>query len=88
MPLYEFRCLQCDCRFEGRVPFGELPPCPECGHETERALSSFAGPFTIGMRGYTARQSDAKRSAREEQRAERKAERQEQRRQHGEGGTN
>jgi putative FmdB family regulatory protein len=83
VPLYEFRCLHCDHPFEARVPYGELPPCPECGQKTERVLSGFSGPFTIGMRGYAARQSNAKRAAREEQRAERKAERQEQRRQQG-----
>jgi putative FmdB family regulatory protein len=84
MPLYEFRCRRCEHPFEERVPYGELPPCPECGSaETERILSGFSGPFTVGMRGYAARQSNAKRAAREEQRAERKAERKEQRRRQG-----
>ncbi|MHB8695443.1 MAG: hypothetical protein ACYDHH_29825 [Solirubrobacteraceae bacterium] len=46
-------------------------------------MSPFAGPFTVGMRGHAAKQSNAKRAAREEQRAERKAARQEQRRQQG-----
>jgi putative FmdB family regulatory protein len=84
VPLYDFRCLSCEYRFEAQVPYGELPACPECaGVETERLLTPFAGPFTVGMRGYMAKQSNAKRAVREEQRAERKAARQEQRRQQG-----
>jgi putative FmdB family regulatory protein len=82
VPLYDFRCPACGHAFERQLPYGELPPCPACGHDrAERVLSSFAGPFTIGMRGYTARKSNATRTVREEQRAERKAQRQEQRRQ-------
>lgn len=82
MPLYDFRCHDCDERFEAQVPHGELPPCPACGGEaTERLLAPFAGPFTVGMRGYAAKQSNAERSAREEQRTERREARREQRRQ-------
>jgi putative FmdB family regulatory protein len=82
VPLYDFRCPECGHSFEAQMPYGELPPCPACTHvETVRVLSAFAGPFTVGMRGYAARQSNAQRSVREEQRAERKAARQEQRRQ-------
>jgi putative FmdB family regulatory protein len=84
VPLYDFRCQGCDHRFEAQAPYGELPPCPACGAgEAERLLTPFAGPFTVGMRGYTAKQSNAKRAAREEQRAERKAARLEQRQQQG-----
>ena len=76
MPLYDFRCAGCGERFEARVAHGEQPPCPACGQrDGERMLSGFAGPFTVGMRGYAARRSDAKRAAREEQRRERAAER-------------
>jgi putative FmdB family regulatory protein len=76
MPLYDFRCRTCDERFEARVPYGELPPCPACGsEETERSLSPFAGPFTVAPRGTAARRSDATRKAREEQRQERRANR-------------
>lgn len=84
MPLYEFRCTDCQERFEEQIPYGELPACPGCGAAaTERVLTPFAGPFTVGMRGYSAKRSDAQRSAREEQRAERKALRTEQRREQG-----
>lgn len=45
MPIYEFRCAECDTRFEARLPVamsGSTPPCPE-GHEsTRRILSVFA----------------------------------------------
>jgi putative FmdB family regulatory protein len=79
VPLYEFKCAACDARFEAQVPYGELPPCPECGTaEAHRQLTPFAGPFTVGMRGYAGRQSNAQRAAREEQRAERKHARREQ----------
>ncbi|HWF55890.1 MAG TPA: zinc ribbon domain-containing protein [Solirubrobacteraceae bacterium] len=84
MPLYDFHCLACDCRFEAQVPYGELPSCPECGAaRTEKLLAPFAGPFTVGVRGYAAKKSDATRAAREEQRAERKAERIERRKHDG-----
>lgn len=80
MPLYDFRCHDCQERFEANVPYGELPACPACGGAaTERLLAPFAGPFTVGMRGYAARQSNATRAAREEQRAERRQARREQR---------
>lgn len=84
MPLYDFQCRSCQDRFEAQVPFGETPSCPACGgSETERRLASFAGPFTVGMRGYAAKQSNANRAVREEQRRERKAQRTEQRKQDG-----
>jgi putative FmdB family regulatory protein len=79
VPLYDFKCAACDARFEAQVPYGELPQCPKCGEaEAERQLTPFAGPFTVGMRGYAGRQSNAQRAAREEQRAERKQARREQ----------
>lgn len=83
MPLYDFRCQACQHDFEAQVPFGQLPPCPECGATTEKRLAPFAGPFTVGIRGYAAKQSNAERAARETQRAERKAERIERRKQEG-----
>jgi putative FmdB family regulatory protein len=80
MPLYDFKCSACEAGFEAQVPYGELPACPECGAtESERRLTPFAGPFTVGMRGYAGRQSNAQRAAREEQRTERKEARREQR---------
>ena len=74
MPLYDFACRSCGARFEVRATVDALPACPQCGSpDTERLLSSFAGPFTVGLRGAAARRSDAARRAREEQRSEQKA---------------
>ncbi len=45
MPIYEYRCPDCDERFEelARNP-DVIVPCPSCGAaEAERLLSVFAG---------------------------------------------
>ncbi len=53
------------------MPEDAQPPCPACGaSDPERLLGSFAGPFTVGLRGAAARRSNATRSAREQQRQE------------------
>jgi putative FmdB family regulatory protein len=76
--LYDFRCPACGESFEARVSYGELPACPACGAPgSERVLSAFAGPFTVGLRGYAARRSNAARADREERRRERRAARRE-----------
>jgi putative FmdB family regulatory protein len=76
MPLYDFRCRSCGDTFEARTSVDEHPRCPGCGAaHTERQLSGFAGPFTVGLRGAAARRSNAIRRAREEQRRERRANR-------------
>lgn len=47
MPLYEYRCPECQHRFEILQRMGEGAEgltCPECGTEgVERQLSTFAG---------------------------------------------
>ena len=45
MPIYEYRCLSCDERFEELVRRpDDAAPCPQCGGaEVERLLSVFAG---------------------------------------------
>lgn len=42
MPLYDFKCPQCEHRFEQRTGFNDpAPACPECGHkETTRLITS------------------------------------------------
>ena len=72
MPLYDFACRSCEQQFEARTSADEAPGCPACGsRRTERLITRFAGPFTVGLRGVAARRSNATRGAREEQRRER-----------------
>ena len=45
MPLYEFYCEPCHTIFTFRSPRVDtvtLPPCPQCGKELKREVSSFA----------------------------------------------
>lgn len=44
MPLYDYHCEQCDKNFEVLRRRGDdrPVPCPECGQDAERQLSSFA----------------------------------------------
>ncbi len=46
MPIYEYRCEQCEERFEQLVPMrAEYPPvtCPRCGtQEIRKLLSTFS----------------------------------------------
>lgn len=42
MPLYDYKCPECDERFEARHGFSEsAPACPSCGHaETKRVITT------------------------------------------------
>jgi putative FmdB family regulatory protein len=73
MPLYEFRCLTCDARFEEIVAVGGTAGCPACGAEgAERVFSPIAPPrVPVGLTGKAARESDARRGEREARRRER-----------------
>jgi putative FmdB family regulatory protein len=43
MPLYEYRCLKCQKRFEALVYGKEKPACPKCrGSRLEKLFSAFA----------------------------------------------
>lgn len=47
MPLYEYRCLDCEKSFEKMIRFSEDPnvpqECPEChGNHTRKQITSFA----------------------------------------------
>jgi putative FmdB family regulatory protein len=43
MPLYEYRCLTCQKRFEALVYGKEKPVCPKCrGAKLEKLFSAFA----------------------------------------------
>jgi putative FmdB family regulatory protein len=82
MPLYDFRCRACGAQFEELTSVDAAPPCHACGStDVQRLLGSFAGPFTVGLRGAAARRSNAVRHAREQQRQEGFARQREQRKQ-------
>lgn len=58
MPLYEYRCEECEKVFDAIVSVSERDEttCPECGEPAERQLSGFsiAGPLAGGgKRCYT-----------------------------------
>jgi len=41
MPIYEYRCLTCEARFEALVFGDEKTACPECrGEKLERLMSA------------------------------------------------
>lgn len=43
MPIYEYRCKQCDRRFETLIQGKRRPRCPGCGgRKLEKQLSVFA----------------------------------------------
>jgi putative FmdB family regulatory protein len=44
MPLYEYRCRECDTTFEDRRPMSQSDEPAQCpaGHEARRVLSVFA----------------------------------------------
>jgi putative FmdB family regulatory protein len=57
MPLYEYRCLECQHEFEALVPTAraDQATCPECGVEdVRRLLSMFAAPRGGGVGGASA----------------------------------
>jgi putative FmdB family regulatory protein len=45
MPIYEYVCQSCQNKFDLMRPMSKMSdpaPCPECGGEGSRAISSFA----------------------------------------------
>ncbi len=45
MPIYEYLCPECKCKFEVRKPFdqaGSETNCPKCGKTASRLFSRFA----------------------------------------------
>jgi putative FmdB family regulatory protein len=49
MPIYDYRCLKCDTRFEQLVRGQDAVACPHCtGSELERLMSLPARPASTG----------------------------------------
>lgn len=44
MPMYEYRCVACECQFELRQKFSDAPAseCPQCGGQVEKMISTAA----------------------------------------------
>jgi putative FmdB family regulatory protein len=67
VPIYEFECDECGCRFDELIAFdAPSPPCPECGAEKpRRLLSSSVGPPGRQPRGASVRSDESRRGERE-----------------------
>ena len=69
MPLYDFRCADCESTFEELTAPGAAPPCPACGAvNTTRLWTPVSPPLKLEVRGRAARESNARRSEREARR--------------------
>jgi putative FmdB family regulatory protein len=75
MPVYEFECEECGCRFEELAP-SDTPSlaCPECGSERTLRLMSQVSPAGRQPRGAAVRSDESRRGEREAARGERIAE--------------
>lgn len=56
MPLYEYRCFDCNTKFEklNRHDRADVVTCPECGSEHARRLLSVFASFSASSGGETA----------------------------------
>lgn len=57
MPLYEYRCADCDARFEKLSSFQRADTdveCPECGGTHPRRLISTFASFSVSSDGQSA----------------------------------
>ena len=49
MPMFDFECEDCHCRFEELVFEGDaFPPCPDCGGTNTKRLVSMPSPLKTG----------------------------------------
>ena len=75
MPVYEFECEECGCRFEELAPSDTTSlACPECESERTRRLMSPVSPAGRQPRGARVRSDESRRGEREAARGERIAE--------------
>lgn len=59
MPIYEYRCEKCGCRFESLVFGAETPGCPSCECREVNKLMSACSFVSKGSRGETTRTAAA-----------------------------
>jgi putative FmdB family regulatory protein len=54
MPTYEYKCTECNNKFEIFQPMNAEPVkhCPKCGGEVKRLIGSGAGPIFKGSGFY------------------------------------
>lgn len=57
MPIYDYRCKECETRFEKSVPmkdFKQQQECPACGAASERTVGAYApaigDPIRLGIK--------------------------------------
>jgi putative FmdB family regulatory protein len=67
VPIYEFECEKCGCRFEELTGSeAPAPPCPECGAAgAERLISSRVSRFGRQPRGPKVRSDESRRQEKE-----------------------
>ncbi|MFW5748818.1 MAG: FmdB family zinc ribbon protein [Chloroflexota bacterium] len=64
MPVYDYRCPECDHRFEKRHGFdAPAPACPNCGHDPAQRIITSA-PAVAG--GLVTHAGDGRRASKEE----------------------
>lgn len=64
MPLYDYRCEQCETTFEARHSFdAPVPPCPECGSINVQRLITTA---PAQMKGMMANAGSSRNASKEE----------------------
>jgi putative FmdB family regulatory protein len=50
MPLYDYRCPECETAFEARHGFtADAPPCPNCGYSAPKRIITTAPAVAGGM---------------------------------------
>jgi putative FmdB family regulatory protein len=74
MPIFEFECETCGCRFEELLSAeAPAPPCPNCGAEQPRRLLSNVSPAGRQPRGARVRSDESRRREKESSHQERLA---------------